>query len=147
MKSPLPDAPAPQSLLEAAVYVDDLDAAREFYRDILGLKLFQEVPGRHMFFALGPSVLLVFNPTATSQPPGNPKMPVPPHGARGPGHVCFAMKRDEIAAMETRLQAAEALQEAGWQDVYAHVMKGTGHGIAPDGLSVALAFMRDKLGL
>jgi len=24
-------------------------------------------------------------------------------------------------------------------------MKGTGHGIAPDGLSVALAFMRDKL--
>ena len=72
MKSPLPDAPAPQSLLEAAVYVDDLDPAREFYRDILGLKLFQEVPGRHMFFALGPSVLLVFNPTATSQPPGNP---------------------------------------------------------------------------
>ena len=83
-KSPLPDAPAPQSLLEAAVYVDDLDAARGFYRDILGLKLFQEVPGRHMFFALGPSVLLVFNPTATAQPPGNPKMPVSPHGARGP---------------------------------------------------------------
>jgi hypothetical protein len=26
-------------------------------------------------------------------------------------------------------------------------MKGTGHGIAPDGLSVALAFMRDKLGM
>jgi phospholipase/carboxylesterase len=24
-------------------------------------------------------------------------------------------------------------------------MKGTGHGIAPDGLSVALAFLRDKL--
>ena len=106
-KSPLPDAPAPQSLLEAAVYVDDLDAARGFYRDILGLKLFQEVPGRHMFFALGPSVLLVFNSTATAQPPGNPKMPVPPHGAQGPGHVCFAMKRAEIATMETRLRAAE----------------------------------------
>jgi phospholipase/carboxylesterase len=26
-------------------------------------------------------------------------------------------------------------------------MKGTAHGIAPDGLSVALAFMRDRLGL
>jgi len=26
-------------------------------------------------------------------------------------------------------------------------MKGTGHGIAPDGLQVALAFMRDRLGL
>ena len=41
----------------------------------------------------------------------------------------------------------EALQKAGFQDVFAHVMKGTGHGIAPDGLGVALAFMRDKLGL
>jgi len=102
----LPDAPAPQALLEAALYVADLDAARQFYRDHLGLQLFQEVSGRHMFFALGPSVLLIFNPTATAQPPGNPQMPVPPHGARGPGHVCFAMERDEIAAMETRLQAA-----------------------------------------
>ncbi|HBB84937.1 MAG TPA: glyoxalase/bleomycin resistance/extradiol dioxygenase family protein [Sulfitobacter sp.] len=102
----LPDAPAPQALLEAALYVADLDAARQFYRDHLGLQLFQEVSGRHMFFALGPSVLLIFNPTATAQPPGNPQMPVPPHGARGPGHVCFAMNREEIAAMETRLRAA-----------------------------------------
>ena len=54
---------------------------------------------------------------------------------------------DDVVAPQSLPQAAEALQEAGWQDVYAHVMKGTGHGIAPDGLSVALAFMRDKLGL
>jgi phospholipase/carboxylesterase len=44
-------------------------------------------------------------------------------------------------------ETVEALQGAGFKDVFAHVMKGTGHGIAPDGLSVALAFMRDKLGL
>ena len=43
--------------------------------------------------------------------------------------------------------AVEALEQAGFKDVFAHIMKGTGHGIAPDGLSVALAFMRDKLGL
>ena len=54
---------------------------------------------------------------------------------------------DDVVPAQSLPQAAEALQEAGWQDVYAHVMKGTGHGIAPDGLSVALAFMRDKLGL
>ncbi|MEL6243118.1 MAG: alpha/beta fold hydrolase [Pseudomonadota bacterium] len=54
---------------------------------------------------------------------------------------------DEVVPPQSLPQAAEALQEAGWQDVYAHVMKGTGHGIAPDGLSVALAFMRDKLSL
>ncbi|MEL6617415.1 MAG: alpha/beta fold hydrolase [Pseudomonadota bacterium] len=54
---------------------------------------------------------------------------------------------DDVVPSQSLPQAAEALQGAGWQDVYAHVMKGTGHGIAPDGLSVALAFMRDKLGL
>ena len=54
---------------------------------------------------------------------------------------------DDVVPPQSLPQAAEALQEAGWQDVFAHVMKGTAHGIAPDGLSVALAFMRDKLGL
>lgn len=55
--------------------------------------------------------------------------------------------QDDVVPPQSLQQAAEALQEAGWKDVFAHVMKGTGHGIAPDGLSVALAFMRDKLGL
>ncbi len=54
---------------------------------------------------------------------------------------------DDVVPPQSLPQAAEALQGAGWQDVFAHVMKGTGHGIAPDGLSVALAFMRDKLSL
>ena len=54
---------------------------------------------------------------------------------------------DDVVPPQSLPEAAEALQAAGWQDVYAHVMKGTAHGIAPDGLSVALAFMRDKLGL
>jgi len=55
--------------------------------------------------------------------------------------------QDDLVPPQSLPQAAEALQEAGFKDVFAHVMKGTGHGIAPDGLSVALAFMRDKLGL
>ncbi len=55
--------------------------------------------------------------------------------------------QDDVVPPQSLPDAAEALQGAGWKDVYAHVMKGTAHGIAPDGLSVALAFMRDKLGL
>ncbi|MEM6887653.1 MAG: alpha/beta fold hydrolase [Pseudomonadota bacterium] len=55
--------------------------------------------------------------------------------------------QDDVVPPQSLPQAAEALQEAGWKDVFAHIMKGTGHGIAPDGLSVALAFMRDKLSL
>ncbi len=53
---------------------------------------------------------------------------------------------DDVVPPASLPQAAEALQQAGWSDVYAHIMKGTGHGIAPDGLNVALAFMRDRLG-
>ena len=55
--------------------------------------------------------------------------------------------QDDVVPPQSLPEAAEALQKAGWTDVFAHVMKGTAHGIAPDGLSVALAFMRDKCGL
>lgn len=54
---------------------------------------------------------------------------------------------DDVVPVQSLPDAAEALQNAGWKEVYAHIMKGTAHGIAPDGLSVALAFMRDKCGL
>ncbi len=53
---------------------------------------------------------------------------------------------DDMVPPQSLPEAAEALEQAGFQDVYAHIMKGTGHGIAPDGLSVALAFLRDKIG-
>ncbi len=55
--------------------------------------------------------------------------------------------QDDVVPIQSLPEAAEALQGAGWKEVYAHVMKGTAHGIAPDGLSVALAFMRDKCSL
>ncbi len=52
---------------------------------------------------------------------------------------------DDMVPPQSLPEAVDALGAAGFRDVFAHVMKGTGHGIAPDGLSVALAFMRDKL--
>ena len=54
--------------------------------------------------------------------------------------------QDDVVPVQSLPQAAESLQNADFSDVYAHVMKGTAHGIAPDGLSVALAFIRDQLG-
>ncbi|NIY72862.1 prolyl oligopeptidase family serine peptidase [Marivivens donghaensis] len=53
---------------------------------------------------------------------------------------------DDVVPPQSLPEAAEALQKAGWKEVYAHIMKGTAHGIAPDGLQVALAFMRERLG-
>ena len=54
--------------------------------------------------------------------------------------------QDDVVPIQALPASATGLQEAGWEDVFAHVMKGTGHGIAPDGLQVALAFMQDRLG-
>ncbi|MCY4206386.1 MAG: prolyl oligopeptidase family serine peptidase [Roseovarius sp.] len=54
---------------------------------------------------------------------------------------------DDVVPPQSMPDAAQALQNAGWDKIYAHVMKGAGHGIAQDGLGVALAFMRDRLGL
>ena len=51
---------------------------------------------------------------------------------------------DEMVPFEDMGRAGNALVEAGFE-TYAHVMKGTGHGIAPDGLQVALSFLHDKL--
>ncbi len=104
--SDLPPAPAPTAVLETALYVDDLNAAQHFYGTIMGLDEVAHVEGRHVFYRLGAAILLIFNPRATVHPPGNPALPVPPHGALGPGHLCFAASADEITAWRHRLEAA-----------------------------------------
>jgi phospholipase/carboxylesterase len=51
---------------------------------------------------------------------------------------------DEMVPVASLSEAGDALTEAGFE-TYAHVSKGIGHGIAPDGLSLALSFLREKL--
>ncbi|MBV7378500.1 alpha/beta hydrolase [Maritimibacter dapengensis] len=54
--------------------------------------------------------------------------------------------QDEMVPVAHFDEAGAVLQQAGFT-VYGHIQKGTGHGIAPDGLSVALSFMADRLGI
>ena len=112
-ESPRPAPPVtPGAVLEAALYAEDLNAASAFYGGVMGLEEIARVEGRHVFYRVGGTVLLIFNPAATARGPSNPRLPVPPHGARGPGHLCFAVTRDEIAAWRDRLQAAGHAIEA-----------------------------------
>lgn len=91
MPPPTPPPP-PQATLESALYAADLAAAEAFYRDIVGLEVITRQPGRHVFFRVGASVLLVFDAAATRRPPGaGATLPVPPHGAEGAGHYCLAV--------------------------------------------------------
>lgn len=94
----LPDMtqPHPTAILESALYAEDLEAAESFYTTVMGLAVIARTEGRHVFFKLTSGILLVFNPHATRIPTGNPDIPVPTHGATGPGHLCFAATRSEI---------------------------------------------------
>lgn len=47
---------------------------------------------------------------------------------------------DQMVPFDDMARAGRALDAAGFR-VWGHVMRGTGHGIAPDGLSAALAFI------
>ncbi len=51
---------------------------------------------------------------------------------------------DEVVPVASLPEAADALTAAGFE-VYSHVSRGTAHGIAPDGLSLALSFVRERL--
>lgn len=51
---------------------------------------------------------------------------------------------DQMVPFAEMGRAGQALVAAGFE-TYGHVMRGTGHGIAPDGLSVALSFLKDRL--
>jgi len=102
----LPAAPALSAVLEAAVYAPDLNAAATFYGDVLGLEPVRRVRDRHIFYRVGPTILLIFNPAETVKPPGNADLPVPPHGATGPGHVCLAAAAEDIDRWRARLATA-----------------------------------------
>lgn len=95
----------PGGILESALYVTDLVAAEHFYREILGMEVIRKAEGRHVFFRCGDGILLLFDPAATERPPqpGSP-LPVPPHGARGPGHLCFRAEAAEIDRWKTHLE-------------------------------------------
>ena len=95
----------PEGILETVLYAPDLDAIEAFYRRVLGLEPYAKAEGRQVFYRCGDQMLLIFNPNATEVPPGaDAKLPVPPHGARGPGHVCFRASAAEIAAWRARLE-------------------------------------------
>ena len=96
--------PAPPILgtLESALYADDLAAAEDFYGGVLGLKRIQRQEGRHVFFASGASMLLIFVPAAT-RVAAAAAIRVPVHGASGPGHYCFSVEPEALDRWRTYL--------------------------------------------
>lgn len=107
--------PAPRAILETALYAADLDAAERFYGGLLGLRRVARAGTRHVFYRCGPGMLLIFNPAETRRPASEGGLPVPPHGAEGQGHVCFAADAGELVAWATRFAAEGVPIEADFR--------------------------------
>ncbi|QND51333.1 glyoxalase/bleomycin resistance/extradiol dioxygenase family protein [Phyllobacterium sp. 628] len=94
----------PSGILETALYVTDIEVAARFYADVLGLDVILRAGNESVFFRCGAGVLILFDARKLQERPKG-GLPIPAHGATGPGHVCFRATRDEIAGWKTHLQA------------------------------------------
>jgi catechol 2,3-dioxygenase-like lactoylglutathione lyase family enzyme len=80
---------------ETCLYIHDLEKARQFYHNRLGLPVLSFVEGKHIFFRVGTSVLLCFNPEDSKT-----KKSPPPHFGGGRQH--FAFEVDKRTYQETK---------------------------------------------
>lgn len=89
-------------VLETSLYFDDLDAAQRFYEQVLELKpIFNDA--RLRAYAIGTTVLLLFNRGASTAAVELPGGKIAPHDGTGPVHVAFAVAKDELEPWERRL--------------------------------------------
>ncbi len=93
------------AVLEAALYAADLPKARRFYEEVLGLApMFADE--RLAAYAVGGSVLLLFQRGTTEQPVRLPGGCIPSHGAQGCQHLALAIAAEELEPWVVQLEAA-----------------------------------------
>ncbi len=90
-------------VIETALYVDDLERARAFYEEVLGLGRMNSDQRFLAFDVGGRSVLLLFRRGSTLETVHLPGGTIPPHDGSGPLHMAFAIEADELAEWERRL--------------------------------------------
>ena len=95
--------PTVRSILETALYVDDLDRAKGFYEAVLSLPLLRADHRMCAFDVGGKSVLLLFRRGASAETMTMPGGTIPPHDGQGPLHIGFAVSAEELADWEKLL--------------------------------------------
>jgi len=93
-----------RDILETCLYATNLDAAARWYAEVMGLVEFSRQQGRHVFFRCGGRCLFLFNPEST-RGAASGGITVPTHGAFGAGHVCFAVRENELPLWRERFAA------------------------------------------
>jgi catechol 2,3-dioxygenase-like lactoylglutathione lyase family enzyme len=103
-------------LKETSLYVEDLQKAKAFYKEVMGLRSLVE---DDRFCALdieSKHVLLLFVRGASDKPTQLPGGTIPPHDGAGSIHVGFAVDAVELAEWESHLRAhgVEILSRVSW---------------------------------
>ncbi|OCK59377.1 VOC family protein [Bradyrhizobium sp. LMTR 3] len=95
--------PKLSGVIETALYVDDLDRARAFYEEVLGLEALTADPRFAAFDVGGRSVLLLFRRGSVPETIRLPGGTIPPHDGSGPIHMAFAIPVAELPLWEKTL--------------------------------------------
>ena len=102
--------PPLDGILETAIYVDDVDRAVAFYRDVLGLDVV-DTSERLTALLAGPrQLLLVFKRGASM------RLPLTPHDASGNQHVAFPIPSTALDAWEAwfRERGVPVVEKKQW---------------------------------
>ena len=100
-------------LYETVLYANNLNAAKTFYTQVMGLRLLSQ-NDLMLVLSIDESYLLIFNPDNSAIE----ERPVPSHGARGQGHIAFTITEVEKKTWRTSLADAgiEIEAEVRWDN-------------------------------
>ena len=108
-------------LLEAALFVENLSRARDFYQQVIGLEMLQQSEVGCVFVVAQGQLLLLVSHREARVPSKTPGGEVPPcvSGAGeilGAGHIAFAVAEAEVDAWRSRLESrgVKVLSEVAW---------------------------------
>lgn len=98
---------------ETCLYFEDLEIARNFYHEKLGLPIISFVEHKHIFLRAGTSVLLCFNPSSSAV-----KTSPPAHYSSGKYHLALEVEADsyETAKKEVAAMGITITDEVTWQN-------------------------------
>jgi catechol-2,3-dioxygenase len=100
--------PRVSGVLETSLYVDDLERAAAFYRQVFGFETFHTDSRMIAMGVPGEQALLLFHRGASADPvPGPAGGIIPGHDGSGHLHVCFAIPFGELQAWERHLAALD----------------------------------------
>lgn len=99
-------APDLLSILETALYVNDLSIAARFYEDVMGLTPLHTDDRLRAYNVNGCSVLLLFRRGGTVEPVQTGGGLIPPHDGSGALHMAFAVTHDALPDWRVHLASA-----------------------------------------